>query len=259
MSKTVEFFTPEGAVKEYSLFSARLPAFLQAFPKQEGYRVVITTADMLTYKPALMELYKAAIAAGKSPKELDLPALPSGDVIVFKASLMKDDLEIESATSLQMITAYKDWEKGETAARQRLIAALGFGGDCFDSDELSSIQEQGHKVVTKGTTPTKEVAKAKPKAKPKKEAEPKPEAQVEEQAEVEAEPASELNVETQPEVEAVVETVETNEVEVEVEVEEIPARLIRQIEHQARLKNKPVPQVSTVKEAKSALKALMQS
>lgn len=260
--KVIELFTPEGDVKEYKPFSARLPEFLKTYPKSEGYQVSVETTDTLSSKPSMFKLYEAAIAAGKNPTELGLPPLPAGDVVVFKASLLnKDGVVLESATALRVIREYKDWEKGETAARQRLIAALGFGGDCFDDDEISDIQDQG--LSTGQSRPAQQApsnSESEPAKAPAKAA-AKPAAAQQVQQEPSARPNDESKTAaavTRSDVDQAKPTQKATSKD-EGNSEEIPARIIRQIQHQANLKSKEIPAYSTVKEAKQVLKDLMRS
>lgn len=263
----IELFTPEGEVKDYKLFSARLPEFLKAYPKDQGYRVTVDTSDTLSSKPGLLKLYEAAIAAGKSPADVGLPALPAGDVVVFKASLLdKDGRVLECASALRVIRQYKDWEKGETAARQRLIAALGFGGDCFDIDEMSDIEDQGMMSEPKGQAsqaPGGQSQEQKPQQTEKQET-------VKPDAAVEAAPATtteqgatdesaDAGTDATSAGSAPADDVAKSTPQGDTAVEEIPARLIRQIQHQAKLKGKDVPEFNSVREAKQALKDLMRS
>lgn len=249
-NKKIELFTPEGEVKEYKLFSARLPAFLNAYPKEKGYRVQVEASDPLSSKAGLLRLYEAAISAGKSPDQVGLPPIPAGDVVVFKATLMdREGNALESASALRVIRQYKDWEKGETAARQRLISALGFGGDCFDADELSDIEDQGLQIEPHKTKVTEVPKKEKPSSDTEnvtaEDAQPDASPQAEE---------SEKDVLDKSPERSMVDKAGSVE-----KKEEIPDRLIRQIEHQAKLKGVDAPKVGTVKEAKQALKKLMQS
>ena len=50
---------------------------------------------------------------------------------------------IATATAAKRIQAYKDLEILETAARQRLLAAVGYGGDVLDEDEGRDQRDQG--------------------------------------------------------------------------------------------------------------------
>jgi len=269
MSKgIIELFTPEGEVKDYKLFSARLPEFLKAYPKNEGYRVTVDTSDTLSSKPGLLKLYEAAIAAGKSPADVGLPALPAGDVVVFKASLLdKEGRVLECASALRVIRQYKDWEKGETAARQRLIAALGFGGDCFDMDEMSDIEDQGMTTSeSKGQT-TQAQGDPAPEQQPQqteKQETVKPDAAAEAQPATtteqgKADESAGAGTDVDSTDSAPADDAAKKAPQGDSAAEEIPARLIRQIQHQANLKGKEIPEFNSVREAKQALKELMRS
>lgn len=287
MSKgTIELFTPEGEVKVYKLFSARLPEFLDKYPKSEGYRVAIETTDTLSSKPALMKLYEAAIASGKNPTDLGLPPFPAGDVVVFKASLLsKEGTVLETASSVRRIIEYKDWEKGETAARQRLVAALGFGGECFDNDERADMKQQGllnnptpadkpndvpstskEKTALAASDPQGDEAKdaatvacaEKPDTLDVDPGETSSDAAVADDSDVSCGTDVSADVLASPsktDSDASKEAAAPDNKE-----EEIPPRLIRQIEHQANLKKMDlakIPAYKTVKEAKTVLKDLM--
>jgi len=52
-------------------------------------------------------------------------------------------LPLATATAAKVIQSYKDLEVLETAARQRLLAALGFGGEALDADESQDQTDQG--------------------------------------------------------------------------------------------------------------------
>lgn len=283
-NEVIPLFTPEGEAKDYRKFSARLPEFLKAFPKEKGYRVKIDVTDPLSHKPGLIQLYSQALAQGKTPVEMGLPPLPAGDVMVFTATLYDPEGNaLETASALRLVINYKDWEKGETAARQRLISALGFGGDCFDSDELSDIGDQGLSVKSGPSN------KAKPDQEAVVDAAPKGAFPANEQAAEEipreakedfslAQSDSqektgkpeELQVDDQATstqvdevAEPVSQTAKSPSVDGEsnaqnaLSKEDIPDRIVRQIVHQAKIKNVTPEPYSTVKEAKLELKRLM--
>lgn len=272
MSKgKVELFTPEGSVKDYKLFSARLPEFLRAFPKEEGYRVKVDTTDPMSHKPGLLKLYEIAIAAGKNPVEVGLPVIAQANTVVFTASLLdKEGNVLESASALKVILEYKDWEKGETAARQRLISALGFGGECFDADELSDMDDQGLRTSNDAQQKQSNATSA-----PSAKQEPEPKSDQSQGTEVKASSPAESNDE-QNTSQVVDVSKDDSHVPVakaddkpavaadgdpskeDAPTEVIPPRIIRQIEHQAKLKGVvEIPPYRTVKEAKTVLKDLM--
>lgn len=285
-NEIIELFTPEGETKEYRKFSSRLPDFLKAYPKDKGYRVSVEISDPLAHKPGLMKLYEQAIAQGKTPQEMGLPPMPAGDVMVFTATLHDGDGNtLECASALRLIQNYKDWEKGETAARQRLISALGFGGDCFDADEASDMGDQGLRVKAKGQGPA-QVRQIQPRdnqsetdqaeegaaasgtgATSRSEVEsdtgtptvdqvetvlaPTADQQESQLAGTLDESASPTETSVEPASSATSEPVGDSPKEV------IPDRILRQIAHQSKIKNTEPKEFSTIKEAKAELKRLM--
>lgn len=215
MNEAVTLFTPEGDMVRYRRLSARLPEFLETYPPREGFRVEVKYLDPVEVKPGLKSLYEAALAAGKAPVEMGLPAL-TATTVIFRAELIDTDGRIlATASALRPIQSYKDWEKGETAARQRLLAALGFGGEVFDADEAGDQADQGLSHQAQ--------AQAEPEQPPR-----------ERQAQQPVQQRTKAG-----------------------EWEPIPQSLQRQIDHQARILGVAPPVVTTVAEAKAALKRLL--
>jgi hypothetical protein len=211
MNESITLFTPEGDSIRYRRLSARLPEFLEAYPPRDGYRVEVRYLDPVEVKPGLKRLYEAALTAGKTPAEAGLPAL-AATTVIFRAELIDaEGRMLATASALRPIQSYKDWEKGETAARQRLLAALGFGGEVFDEDEAGDQEDQGLRRQDR----------------PQARAEQRPS---------EPQPAPQ----ERPAVS-----------------EPIPASLLRQIDHQARLKGVEPPAVASAAEANAALKRLL--
>ncbi|MES1933249.1 hypothetical protein T35B1_11597 [Salinisphaera shabanensis T35B1] len=227
-------FNDEGEAIQYRKLSARLPEFLAAYPPSEGYQVRIDYLDPIEAKPGLNGLYQAAISGGHNPTDIGLPAI-AGNTMIFRAQLLNpDDKIISSGSALVLIQDYKDWEKGETAARQRLLASLGFGGDVLDDDEDRDQRGQGFRptsVQTASQPPQPASASVVPI---KGNKEPAP---------ANVEPPVESTSQTPPSASG----------------NTIPQALVRQIEHQCALKGVDVPEYSTPAEAKAALKRLIQS
>lgn len=149
--------TPEGE-KKYRRFSARLPEFLEKYPPEKNYRVVHRCSDSLSYEKGKLQLYEAAMRAGKKPAEVGLPEIPEQSTMIYEACLFGPDGEtITNATAALRIETIKDWERGETAAFQRLLASLGFGGEVYVNDEGNDIHGQGLRI--KPTVDTTAVAK----------------------------------------------------------------------------------------------------
>jgi hypothetical protein len=232
----ITLFDEHGEAKDYKKLSFRLPEFLKKYPKEEGYQVVIEKADMLDMKPALKALYLAAISAGVDPKTVGLPEIKNL-AIVFTATLRRGGVDLESGSALVPILEYKDWEKGETAARQRLLSALGFGGEVLDADEAADQKSQG---LSSATAAPATVAFSKARA--------------EKAGPVKREEASDAETEAGEEAEEVQDQATKAKTAAPTGV---PAALIRQIEHQATLLGIETPQVSSTEEAKKVLKDLL--
>jgi len=263
-TKTVSIFTEEGDVQTYLPLSQRIPMFRRAYPADSGYRVEIQTMGALDVTPGMARLYEKAIENGHNPSEVGLPGLPTGEVI-FRASLISPDgIVLESGSARREVVMLKDWEKGETAARQRLLAALGFAGEVFDDDEDGDITDQGHR-----SAPSAKAQKARPQpanndahvAAIKQKAVEK---FSEEAKASEPEPAQESVSESQssqPVAESPKRaTGESGEV-IAVNGEKVPAYVIRQIDHHAKVtgRHDEIPeQYDSIEHAKSIMKGLMQ-
>lgn len=227
----ITLFTPEGETVRYRRLSARLPKFLEAYPPREGFRVEAKYLDPVEVKPGLKRLYEAALTAGKTPAEAGLPAL-TATTVIFRAELIDAEGRIlATASALRPIQSYKDWEKGETAARQRLLAALGFGGEVFDEDEAGDQADQGlsnqapthqEPALTETEPPPGERPTAPPAGNPERQ-----------RVQPSARQASQQGAEA------------------------IPQSLLRQLAHQAHIKGVEPPTVTTVADAKAALKQLL--
>lgn len=139
-----------GEVVRYRRYSARLPEFLKDYGPQRGYRVEIEFTDLLSLQTGRLLLLREAVIAGKKPSEVGLPSIDE-DVctLVCTANLFdsKDRL-LRSARASQKILDFKDFEALETAANQRLIASVGFGGELFDEDEDRDIDRSDSTIVT---------------------------------------------------------------------------------------------------------------
>ncbi|TVR58925.1 MAG: hypothetical protein EA420_16530 [Candidatus Competibacteraceae bacterium] len=105
----------------------RPPAFLDCYGPERGYAVEIEFGDLLSLKPGLLRLYEAAVRAGRKPEDLGLPPLaPAAGLLVCRATLMDATGHVwAAATAVQTQPDDGGLEGLETAARQRLRAALG--------------------------------------------------------------------------------------------------------------------------------------
>jgi len=128
-ANAVILFTPEGETKSYVPLAARLPEFLHAFPPE---------------KYSVLTEYEPCPLAGDRP------------VFIFKASLVDaQGRVVATAHSRRSADLFKDFESGETSARQRLLAALGFGGEILQADEYRDFQAQGITAKAQGPEPTR--------------------------------------------------------------------------------------------------------
>ena len=249
--KVIDIFNSNGTVSPYRLLSDRLPDFLGRYGPEQGYAIVIEAQDPLSLRPGLLRLYEAAIAAGHSPEAVGLP--PLRDIaMVFQAKLLdREGRMVCNASALKPIREYKEWECAETAARQRLLAALGFGGDVLDADESGDMGDQGLKTGPTGTDPAAAAVTTAPPA-PAVTTAPKSAAPA---AKVTAPPASP----PVPPAVAPAATVAPAPVRTDTPAatgKAIPASVLRQLEHQAKLKGVPTPTVNSLEEAKTALQRL---
>ena len=140
----------------YRRYAARLPAFLEAYSPKEGYRVEISRTDLLSLQTGRLSLLREAIIAGKKPSDVGLPGIESDvNTLVCTARLLDPQGQVvRSGSAAMQVLEYKDFEKLETAANQRLLAALGMGGEVFNEDEDADLRAQGLKPVANIPTPT---------------------------------------------------------------------------------------------------------
>ncbi len=214
--------------------SAPLAAFLEHFGPDRGYAVETEIVDAFSLHPGLLRLYEAALQAGRTPEELGLPApAPAAGVLVCRATLRDDQGRVvATATAAQPIQVYQDLEVLETAARQRLLAALGFGGEALDADEALDPHDQGLAVPAVAVPAAPEPAAPKP-------------------APVSA-PAVAVPAALQPAPEPPAPVLETPP-----ENDTALTLLRRQLAHLARTRGIEPPAVATRAEAQAALKVLM--
>lgn len=163
--KVVNIFTLDGKIKPWKRLSGRVPEFLERYPIADGWRCERQVVEACSLTPLLVDLHKAAIVAGKTPAEVGLSPLPRG--LVFIATLVDPNGRFvasgSATTQAESMFApgsasYKDYEAGESAAFQRLLAAVGFGGEVFDEDEDETIRDMGGKPLdpTAGPAPAKD-------------------------------------------------------------------------------------------------------
>ncbi len=140
-SKVVQIFDNSGNTSLYKKVSARVPDFLSKYGPDKGYRVLSTSFDYLETLPARKALLLELAKQG-GQTELLKSAL-SEDKVVFQCQLAdKEGNIVAQAAAVKRITFQKEFESGETAAFQRLMAKLGFGGEIFDIDEVKDMNSQ---------------------------------------------------------------------------------------------------------------------
>lgn len=247
MSITV--LKPNGEAFDYRKVSERLPAFLETFPLDEGYRVVRTHSTYVEKCPGLTRLYELAISQGKSIYEAGLPELTN--TVIFEAALYRNDDLIANASAAKVVVSYKDWECGETAAFQRLMAACGFGGELLDIDGEADLNDQNLRI---GTSESDAKKATKPRRQSKK---AEPAVTTSDSAAETAEPVATEHETTSttthaPDQQPVVEPdpVPT------VHVEPIQSQLMTVLNQLARGKGVPVPHVRNNQEARAAIQEL---
>jgi len=236
----IELYTNDGELVQYRPLSARIQQFLEQYGPGQGYAVITGMVDTLTLKPGLMRLYEAALQAGRKPEELGLPALGlAGETGVCRAVLTDaHGRVVATATAAKRIQAYKDLEILETAARQRLLAALGYGGDVLDEDEHQDQRDQGL-VPASAADAEPEAAAA---ASTKDAAAPLADDQGTEPAQITSVPPPRAPV--PPGASG---------------IDPALGMLNRQIQHQAGLRGMTVAPAASVAEARAALKSLLEA
>lgn len=251
---SITIFAPNGEARDYRTVSERLPEFDKMFPINDGFRVIRSHISAKDFGSELVHLYEKAIENGHSLRDVGLPFI-EGFGVIFKAELFKGETLVRNASAYKQVTQTKDWEAGETAAFQRLMAACGLGGTDMDADDQFDRVSSGLEIPPEyrsdpapeqyAQTESEIVAAQEPEAAPD-EATPDP-APVQEapQREEKAEKAPAKPSKPAPEA-----------TPVNGATEEIRPQLLNQLAHVANLAGEPIPEVSTVKEAKAEIKRL---
>jgi len=239
-ARVIDIFNPDGTVSQYRPLSQRLPEFLAQYGPEKGYRLIIDVQESWMLFAGRRAMYEQAIAHGHKPEAMGLPAVASSVELVFHARLLNsEDQVVASAAALKPIVQYKDFEAGETAARQRLLAALGFGGEVLDDDEHQDQTTQG--LTTRPRVESEE-AEVPPLAEDN--AAPNDSAEFMQDLGERLQRPNKANPALQPVA--------------SVGGMDVPAALVQQIAHLARMKGIEPPAYQTRTEAKAVLKQLMQ-
>lgn len=116
---------------------APLAAFLEHFGPARGYAVETEIVDALSLHPGLRRLYALVLHTGRTPADAGLPAPALADQTLICRATLRDDQGrvVATATAAQRIQTAPDLAALETAARQQLWTALGFGADGWEAAE----------------------------------------------------------------------------------------------------------------------------
>lgn len=254
----------DGTTFEYKRVSARIPEFLKEFPPSDGYRIEITCQDYLSARPGLQALYLAALEKGMKPTDLGLPEIKSHSLLIFEAKLFRNNELICNRHAMRQIVGYKDLEIAETAAFQRLMAAMGFGGELFDDDEDADIQGQPDFEVEK-TAQSYNVTDfvSRPvKADRSNPGSHTPPSKPSQPAKANDEPSRKDTEAAKPQDNDVVEekseteSTSTPEKEADAGSSPVPAPLMNQIRHLAKVRKVAIKEPTTSAEARELLKEL---
>lgn len=154
----------------YKPLYQRLPEFLAKYPA-ERYGYEVTHANFWQYDVTLLEQLAGVDATLAREMIADLLRRPKVIVtITMRDHLQKGRIVIQRS-AVGPVDGYKDFEAIETAAFQRILAALGFDGQTMRDDERRDWSRQGFEVASdKGETevtqePPKSAKSAAPEAK----------------------------------------------------------------------------------------------
>jgi hypothetical protein len=202
----LEILNGDGSMSPYVPLEDRLPRFLQAFPPQAGYAVVIDHEDCLGVTAARSAAFNEFVSKcgpalfgnranegdpqGDATGEADdketsdirralMQKLMAPAAAVFTAKLINtnQDRIIAKRSALKTMESYEDWEKGETKALQRLMAAVGFGSADFLADETDEIAARNRATrESMSDRPEPETATEVAEAEPKEPVKPKQDA-----------------------------------------------------------------------------------
>lgn len=143
----LSFTNDQGEKVDWKRLSARIPEFLEKYPLGQ-YSLHTDVTDILALQPGLKELYLRCIETNIAPESMGLPSISEYLGVIVTRKLVKDGEVVAESSAQSPLTQYKDYERVETAALQRLLALLGFpgrmdGGGSFDDDEMNDLCQQG--------------------------------------------------------------------------------------------------------------------
>lgn len=143
----LSFTNDQGEKVDWKRLSARIPEFLEKYPLGQ-YSLHTDVTDILALQPGLKDLYLRCIETNIPPESMGLPSISEYLGVIVTRKLVKDGEVVAESSAQSPLTQYKDYERVETAALQRLLALLGFpgrmdGGGSFDDDEMNDLCQQG--------------------------------------------------------------------------------------------------------------------
>lgn len=153
MSDPIDLFPPEGeGASDPSL--PRRPAFLAVYGPAKGYAVETTFTDLFSLKPGVLQFLAATPGLALPAAERTALIGSSSQTLVCRASLRDPQGRVlATATVAKAILADTDVALLETAARRRLAAVLGFGGEVLLADEQPDGRDQAQIPTAHHPTP----------------------------------------------------------------------------------------------------------
>jgi len=126
-----------GPPSVYRRLAARVPEFLEQYSPSAGYGVDTEFTDLLSLRPGMMELLARAVSSNTALRDLGIPHLEfTLGAVVCRAKLLDSaGRAIQVGTACEVVQGNYDMEILESSARQRLLAAVGFGGEILSQDE----------------------------------------------------------------------------------------------------------------------------
>lgn len=230
--RVVTYFDSNGNPVDYRLLADRLPEFYKMFPLQKGYSVVI--------EPRPFEGLRK-------------------DLVIFQAKLLDPENRVLlTASAMGEVIQYKDWEKLETAARQRLVAAAGLDGGVLVEDELRDIRDQGGELAQPNST-APENAQPRPEPQPSETtdpAQPEPGASEESGAVVQPPPPqAEAKADSSAAAPEKTQQPKRNVMDGDRQFQ----ALYRNLTHMCRLRQIEVPKVETIEDISKAMAELQRT
>ena len=244
--KVVHLFDDDGTPTPYLKVSARIPEFLKEYGPDKGYRVLSEISDWNDVTDNRMTLIMALVEKGQLSNDR-IDELLNDRKFVFRSKLIDEQGNvIAEATAVKRIWREKEVETGETAAFQRLMARLGFGGEIFDVDEVNDFESQNLNYQTSGPVDNSPVTAAPVSDDNQEQVQPEPEPESKKDAE------SKLPVEPEkPKSKAKPSPAKDKSKQGEgkrAQVSKVQPAQLKMLASQARIKGVDCPTVETIEE-----------